>query len=260
MPKNLNIGIRTSKGAVIVEGAISIVLIIASTIIAGVFLLNVGVSTYHKQRLAFLTNQAAEFAYSQMSRQLEFQQATDRFVRDYMPRFGIPVNNLVVEVTRGSIAINGDAVPTATVRITNTFNLLGRVNFLPTNIRLTERAAASSAVTVLAAAGPPGPQGPPGPPSSTAEGINSAPAFIRMGGMSGPSIWLPVARVGGDATNGGPNYNAFGAPGVFGKASDPPVYTLFSPELAIPQTIPQNGQAANYATSFSSLGGDLSGF
>ena len=151
-------------------GVVDLMILVPATVAAVLLLLNVGVSTYYKEKLGFIGNQAAQYCYTVATTTPEANWAkeTSDFVAQLLPAFGMKASNLNVRSAIANVMIAGSLKKQAQVTITNSFNLLGpHVNFLPTQVTLSDSAAATSPVTVLAATGPQGPMGPQGPPGAT---------------------------------------------------------------------------------------------
>lgn len=188
-------------------GTVDLLIIVPATIACMLFVLNVGVSTYYKEKLAYVGNQAAQLAYSVFKDPVQTEDSvktvTKGFVEGLMPKFGITPSGLDVKVKKGTIVVNGASQVQAEVEITNTFNLLGpHVNFFPTNITLTDKAAAISPVTVLAAAGPPGPKGDkgdPGPPGPAGGGGGGPTPGAGGAGIGDPAGFIAFPKGAGNA-------------------------------------------------------------
>lgn len=128
---------RSSQGQAIAEGAVALILIVTGVVAGIVFLLDAGASIYWKDKLTFVTNQAASFA-AQKGERVQQSEVED-FVKTLLPACGININN--VEVKTETIDAGGKKL--CKVTLTNTFPLfVTGVTFLPFEVRLTDQAAA----------------------------------------------------------------------------------------------------------------------
>jgi hypothetical protein len=206
---------RRQCGQALAEGAAALVMIIAFTIGAILLALNSAVSVFYKEKLAFMSNQAAQFA-STLPPTINAGAATKDYLSAIMPGIGLRPRNLTVKVDK-SITIAGR--PAAAVTISNDCNLFGSGSILPLFVRMTDSGLATSATTASSAAGPPGPAGvtgPPGPPgSSTAvkydpQALKTAlniTGTMRLYDDDGNAIYVPIS---------GPNTDVFVRDGVLG--------------------------------------------
>lgn len=90
--------LRTMGGSGIVEGLVGLMLIIGSTILAVILLLNTGIATYNKEKVAFVADQAATYATSLTN--LSTRDADVRsFVNSLLNQMGVKASNTTVKVT-----------------------------------------------------------------------------------------------------------------------------------------------------------------
>lgn len=207
----------SSSGAVLVEGVVALVLIIIGTILGTLLLVNAGLSTYYKEKLGFVANQASQFAF-QFPADSNPQAQTTAFVTELMEKIGLPAEKTVV-TTDNTVRIAG--VRGAKVTITADLKLIGKGDVLPLTIPLTETAIAIASNYIIS-----------GPPATTAAvdtaavaralGITGTAMFVRT---SNESTGNPVSRtivvpmIGAENSFGPP----FGTPlpGVGAKPAPP---------------------------------------
>ncbi len=85
--------LRRHQGAVLVEGVVALMLIIAGAIGGTLLLVNTGCATYYKEKLGFVDNQAATFAGNQVAQGVsdtDVQTQTETYVNDLLQKFGMP--------------------------------------------------------------------------------------------------------------------------------------------------------------------------
>src|SRR5262245_28409097 len=124
------------NGAVLVEGVVALVLIISGTVLATLLLVNSGLSTYYKEKLGFVANQASQFAF-QIPQNQDPKPLTTAFVLDLMNQMGLPAEKTQV-TTDNTIKVSG--VRGVKVTIKADLKLIGKGDVLPLTIPLTETA------------------------------------------------------------------------------------------------------------------------
>jgi hypothetical protein len=88
---------RLSGGQALVEGAVTLAIFTAAVILYGGFLLAVGQTLFYKEKVAFLTGAAANFAAVQPLSAADIQQRTQTFVNAAVTPLGLAGATLRVE-------------------------------------------------------------------------------------------------------------------------------------------------------------------
>jgi hypothetical protein len=189
---------RRAQGQALLEGVIALAIIIFGTVIAGLFLVNAGLSLYFKEKLGFIANQAAQFAF-QIEPPEDPTARTQQFVRELVTQLALPASNVQVTATRG---LTG-GVNSTTVRINLGMRLFGRGDVLPFSIPMNETSVAiATNYIVRGPAGATGPAGPAGAaaPQTTISAANPQNGFLEVpvnsSGVGGrKTLMVPIARV-----------------------------------------------------------------
>ena len=169
------------SGAVLVEGVVALVLIITGTVLGTLLLVNSGLSTYYKEKLGFVANQAAQFAF-QIPADKDPKAQTTAFVLELMEKIGLPSENTVV-TTDNTVQVAG--VRGAKVVITANLKLIGKGDVLPLTIPLTETSIAISSNYIIS-----------GPPATSAA-VDTA-AVAKALGITGTAMIVPEVRFSGN--------------------------------------------------------------
>ena len=93
--------IRSSKGQLM--ASVDLMILIPSTVVLVLFLLNVGVAMYYKQKIAHISNEAAKVAAGYPDAETASSK-TQEFVRDLIAQMGISCASQVVEVKPCTLA------------------------------------------------------------------------------------------------------------------------------------------------------------
>lgn len=135
MNKFLNPARRKQNGTVITESVVGLVLI-SMMLIGGVcFLINSGLCTFYKHKLAFVTIEVARYAASMQSGQ-DTQSQVASFANKMLNGVGLPDGKVDVE----EVSIEGSKAVKVTIQ--DTPQLLKGVPYLPASITLTDTATA----------------------------------------------------------------------------------------------------------------------
>ena len=154
------------RGAVLVEGVVALSLIIGGTVMAVLFLLNVGMGVYYKEKLALVSNQAALFAGSLNPADPDLNSKTKEQAQKIATAMGLPPT---VQVT--SIDTSDPTLIAVTVSMSG-LPLFGNGQFLPQTISLSDTAAIPTANIP----------------------IGSYCFYVNQGANNGNHAWLPVMR------------------------------------------------------------------
>lgn len=129
---------RPMTGSGIVEGVVGLVLIIGTTVLASLLLINTGVATYNKEKIGFVADQAAAFATSCTNMSTR-QADVSSFVDNLLTQMGLNASN--TNVTVSDVAVG----QWAAVSVSVTSNLptimsSGFSNLLPQQIQVSDTA------------------------------------------------------------------------------------------------------------------------
>jgi len=232
---------RHATAQALVEGVVALALIVTFTIGALVLLANTAIAFYYKDKLAYCSNQAAQFACT-LPATANLTQETTVFSQFFLPRIGVTPRQLSVRAQRTTFQ-GRDAI---FVTVSNVFPLFGNLTFLPGTLSLQDDGGAIFPTIAVAGAGPAGPPGPPGPPGPAAtNSLNDAPAFLRMGPLTGGTyLYMPIAQAGNGQHH---------APTGFADYADK---AIFSMPPSAPQPMPLTGPA-NQVGPGVTLGGPI---
>jgi hypothetical protein len=111
---------RGQKGSAIVEGALAICMVITSTSLAALLLINCGCLMFFKMKLTHVNYQAAAYAAAHGG-DSALQEETADFVKTMMSQMGLAPNNLMVAVRQTRVEEN----PAVIVTVTNDFPIFG---------------------------------------------------------------------------------------------------------------------------------------
>lgn len=129
---------RGNTGAAMVEGVVSLWLIITATILAVALLVDTGMSTFYKAKLGFVTNQVA-VALAAQSDQTQAEEEAKSMTKSLFDAMGIQFKECTVKVKAESI----DSQPAVGVTVTIKglpLMLIGQSNIFPIGIDLTDKA------------------------------------------------------------------------------------------------------------------------
>jgi hypothetical protein len=131
---------RTPRGSTLIEGACGLVLVIISSVLSLVFVVDSGTGMLFRTKLLMVTAQAAQYAASHQT-DIDVQGETQTFVQNQMPNIGLVPYDLKVSVVQNTM--NGVAGEQVTV--TNKFLLFGKgfLSFVPDSIQLADTEFAS---------------------------------------------------------------------------------------------------------------------
>ncbi|CAN5187811.1 hypothetical protein BH11CYA1_BH11CYA1_29730 [soil metagenome] len=88
---------RASRGAALVEGVVSLVMIIIGTMAAVTLLVNAGMTTYYKEKIGFIANQCATYAAS-LSPGDDLEGKTSILAKKLVAAMGMPTNAVKLKV------------------------------------------------------------------------------------------------------------------------------------------------------------------
>jgi hypothetical protein len=155
---------RKNKGAALVEGVVSLAMVIGGVILGVLLLVNVGVSMYYKQKLGIVSNHAAQFAATQDPGDPNLQFNTLMKARAIATAMGLPPVNIT------TIDLSNPDFVTVTVNMSGV--LIGKGDVIPSAVNISDTASASKSAS---------------PIGYFVFGIN-------MGVNSGRRGWVPIYR------------------------------------------------------------------
>ena len=88
---------RSPKGAALVEGVVSLVMIIIGTMAAVTLLVNAGMTTYYKEKIGFVANQCATYAAS-LSPGDDLEGKTSLLAKKLVGAMGMPNSSVQLKV------------------------------------------------------------------------------------------------------------------------------------------------------------------
>lgn len=94
---------RNPKGSAIVQGVVGLWLLIVATVLGTLLLINVGGATYGKEKLGFITDQAAMYA-SNLPPGAGRQAAVTNLVNSLLGDMGFGTNNTSITITDTSVS------------------------------------------------------------------------------------------------------------------------------------------------------------
>ena len=125
---------RNDKGQALVEGATALVLIIMGTVLASLFLLNVGLGVFYKEKLGFIADQSAKYASALPAAQAD--KGAKDIAAQLISEMKLPIKNTQVTVD------NSDA-KTIQVSISGQCAMFNNsLGVLPLQISLSDTASA----------------------------------------------------------------------------------------------------------------------
>jgi len=127
-----------SRGAVLAEGVAALWMITIGVVCGVTLLINVGMSTYYKEKMGFITNQAATYA-SSLPAGYDIRDKTIAIVKGLLKDMNMPTSDYNVKVTASRI--EDHAAVSVELRINN-LPLFGNGEWLPLKIGLVEKATA----------------------------------------------------------------------------------------------------------------------
>ena len=129
------IGKRSSAGQGLIEGVCSLVLITMGVVLFVAFLLNVGFSSYYKERLGFVVDQAARYAGSLSGEDAGKKEDVEKFCIAMMKQMAIDGQNVTIKLAKADL--NGEEG--TTVEISTDLPLVQQLGgVFPAKINLTE--------------------------------------------------------------------------------------------------------------------------
>lgn len=183
---------RNSSGQALVEGVAALILIVIASILATLFMVNSGLATYYKEKLGFITNQAASFAF-QLPRTADPTGPTTDFVNNLCTEIGLPASGISVKANN---TINISGKPAVIVTVTANCKIFGKDSIFPVSIPMSDTTAAIQTNYVVSGpAGPPGPTGATGAPGASGGSGGGFDQVIQVSNaMGGPnsSMYIPV--------------------------------------------------------------------
>jgi hypothetical protein len=127
---------RCNKGAVLVEGVVSLCMMIAATLVAVSFLVSSGMMVYYKQKVGFIADQVAhQVGLMPTMDDMTMQEMT----RDMLVKIGISTADL--SVTRKDSTVYGRPAVEITIR-NGRLPLFSQVDFLPMTIAMQDTGVA----------------------------------------------------------------------------------------------------------------------
>ncbi len=178
---------RRQSGQALVEGGVALVLIVGGTVASTLLLANVGLSTYYKEKLGFVCNQASSYA-SQLPRKENPSDKTKKFVNELVAVMGLPVSGIPSILVDNSITVNGQSAVKVTINAE--MKLIGQGDITPLTVPVTD----SSVAMLSASAG-----SAPGSLASRAMAVNGV-VEITNAVSDGTRLFVPaygVAERGG---------------------------------------------------------------
>ena len=136
MKQIIRAGRRGARGAALVEGVVALCMIFFGSMIAVVFLVNSGMSTFYKEKLGFITNQIA----LQVGQNPQMDDmAVREMARDMLNQMGIPSTDL--KVKRSLATIYGRPGVAVTI-VAGNLPMFGNGQVLPLTITLQDKSVA----------------------------------------------------------------------------------------------------------------------
>jgi hypothetical protein len=126
------------RGAVLAEGVAALWMITIGVVCGVTLLINCGMSTYYKEKMGFIANQAATYA-SCLPGGSDVREKTVAVVKGLLTDMKMPTNDYSVKVA--ATAIDGHPAVSVEIRINN-LPLFGNGDYLPLKIGLVEKATA----------------------------------------------------------------------------------------------------------------------
>lgn len=127
---------RSTSGAALVEGVVALCLITMGTVVAVTLLVNTGMSTYYKEKLGFIANQAAIYAAS-IPPSEDIVTSTKPVVQDLLLKMGLPASQFKLTGMHTDVA--GKPAVSVTIAI-SALPLFGDGQLLPLSISLQDTA------------------------------------------------------------------------------------------------------------------------
>jgi hypothetical protein len=126
---------RNPKGSAIVQGVVSLWLVICGTVLGSLLLLNIGGASYCKEKVGFIADQAAYYGASLPDTPARAALVTT-MVDDLLKSMGLPTSSTTVTTT--DLTVNSQAAVAVTVSTTASTLLAGQfANVLPGQLGLT---------------------------------------------------------------------------------------------------------------------------
>lgn len=135
---------RTNRGSGIIEGVTGLWVVVSGTVAAVLLLVNVGMSTFYKEKIAFVTNNCATFAaskaswggaYKPGSNPDQVREATIDMAAKLLKKMGLPqAQKVTVEEDAGTITVSIEVSSLA---------LIGKVAYLPSSLTMKDVATAA---------------------------------------------------------------------------------------------------------------------
>ncbi len=131
---------RASAGSGIIEGIVALMLIIGSTILAVILLLNTGIASYDKEKISFVADQAASYATTLFDSKTRDADVS-AFVDEMLNQMGVKASNTSVKVTdikcNRWAALSVDVSSTIPTLMSSSFS-----SMLPQQIQVSARSVA----------------------------------------------------------------------------------------------------------------------
>ncbi|MBI4533545.1 MAG: hypothetical protein HY711_06320 [Candidatus Melainabacteria bacterium] len=128
---------RSLAGQALAEGVVALLLVVAGVVGGVILLVNVGMSTYYKEKLGFVANQVATYAATLSASNDITAKSTD-LAKDLMTKMGLPSD---ATVTTETTTAGGKSAVSVTIQ-TGSLPLFGKGDILPLKISLRDTAVA----------------------------------------------------------------------------------------------------------------------
>lgn len=125
---------RTDRGSM-AEGVAGLAVVIGGTVMGLLLIMNVGTAVYLKNRLGFMSEQAARYAANEKDGPKRHQ-----FVRELSDKMGLGDHTSVV--FENNIDVFGESAVRAT--LTSRVSTFGNVNWLPKSVKMTDSAVCTT--------------------------------------------------------------------------------------------------------------------
>jgi len=132
--------IRSTKGAGIVEGVVGLALVIGSTVLAVLLLVNAGAAAYNKEKIALVAQQAATYA-SILPNDTNRQALVETMVDAFLDNMGINSANTTVTVSDINL-VNREAIEVTVTTSLSTLLSGNAAAILPLQINISDKAVA----------------------------------------------------------------------------------------------------------------------
>lgn len=131
---------RKQKGSSVVEGVIGLWLVVAAIVLGTLFLVNAGVSTYCKEKLGFIANQAADYA-AVLPPDGARQGLVQNMVRELVSKMGFSTSGTQVSIQDLTLVSRPAVKVTVTTPFSTFLSAVGG-NIIPPLITMSDSAVA----------------------------------------------------------------------------------------------------------------------